>query len=308
MNLTFSVVIPIYQAEKIIGELLKQIKEAVITIDKEYEIILVNDASRDASWEIIKEECSRDMHIKGINLSRNFGQHYAIAAGLDKARGEWIIVMDCDLQDNPAEIPNLYKKALEGYDTVFAQRTTRKDPLSKRFFSRCFYYLFSYLTDTHQDPSVSNFGIYHRNVIDAVKSMKDHSRLFPVMVQWVGFNKFWLPVQHSGRFEGNSTYRFKGLFHLALNAFIAFSDKPLRITVKTGLLIASISFIIGLIYLIRYLSGKILVLGFTSLIISIWFLAGIIILILGILGLYLGKVFEEAKQRPFYIVRETFNI
>jgi len=303
-----SVVSPVYRSEKIVAELVKQVKQAVSTITDDFEIILVNDYSPDNSWQKITEECAKDIRVKGINLSRNFGQHYAITAGLNYASGEWVVVMDCDLQDRPNEIPNLYRKAQEGYDSVFAQRKLRNDTFLKRYLSQIFYALFSYLTETKQDPSVANFGIYHRCVIDAILSMNDQIRFFPTMVQWVGFRKCYLPVAHAIRFEGKSTYNFKGLFQLALNTVIAFSDKPLRLTVKAGFTISSISFLVAVVYLILYFTGHIQVLGFTTLILSLWFLAGVIMLILGVVGLYIGKVFEKVKQRPVFLVQDRCNL
>lgn len=303
-----SVVSPVYRADKIVQELVKQVKENLLTITEDFEIILVNDASPDNSWVAIETECKKDKRVKGINLSRNFGQHYAITAGLSYAKGEWVVVMDCDLQDRPDEIPNLYKKAMEGWDIVFAQRKERKDGFFKKKLSKLFYYLFSYLTETKQDASVANFGIYNKKVIVAILSMKDQIRFFPTMVQWVGFRKYYLPVKHSERFEGKSSYNFKGLFKLALNSILAFSDKPLRLTVKLGFGITLISLLVMLVYFIMYLTGSIKVLGFTSLIISFWFLSGIIIFILGFVGLYIGKMFEKVKDRPNFIVQEEINI
>lgn len=303
-----SIVSPVYRAEKIVPELVKQIKESVLTITDDFEIILVNDCSPDNSWEKIEYECAQDLRVKGVNLSRNFGQHYAITAGLNYTKGEWVVVMDCDLQDRPDEIPNLYKKAQEGWDSVFAQRTVRNDSFVKRFMSKSFYSLFSYLTETKQDPSVANFGIYNRCVVDAILSMHDQIRFFPTMVQWVGFRKFYLPVKHSERFEGKTSYNFRALAMLALNTILAFSDKPLRLTAKLGFFIATISFVTGIFYFIMYLTGHIHVLGFTSMILSVWFLSGIIMMILGMLGLYIGKVFEKVKERPTFIVSKTTNI
>jgi len=303
-----SIVSPVYRAENIVEQLVEQIKKSISEITTDFEIILVNDSSPDGSWQMIMNECTKDARVKGINLSRNFGQHYAITAGLSYAKGEWIVVMDCDLQDRPDEIPNLYKKALEGYDSVFAQRIERNDTFLKRLFSRTFYAFFSYLTETRQDSTVANFGIYHRNVIDAILSMNDQIRFFPTMVQWVGFRKFYLPVEHASRFEGKTSYNFKSLIRLAVNTIIAFSDKPLRLTAKIGFTIASLSFFIAILYFILYLVGTIEVLGFTTLILSVWFLAGIIMMILGVLGIYIGKVFEKVKERPVFIIKSSCNL
>jgi polyisoprenyl-phosphate glycosyltransferase len=307
-NIHISVVSPVYRAENIVSELVKQLKEQLSPITGDFEIILINDASPDNSWVEIEKETTKDKRVKGLNLSRNFGQHYAITAGLNFARGEWIVVMDCDLQDRPDEIPNLYHKALEGYDSVFAQRTERNDTLFKKLFSKLFYKLFSYLTDTKQDATVANFGIYRRCVIDAILSMHDQIRFFPTMVQWVGFRKFYLPVEHASRFEGKSTYNFKGLFRLAINTIMGFSDKPLRLTVKVGFFITLLSVLVAIVYLGLYLSGQIQVEGFTTLILSLWFLSGFIMFILGILGLYIGRMFEKVKERPVYLIQDKCNI
>jgi dolichol-phosphate mannosyltransferase len=215
--------------------------------------------------------------------------------------------MDCDLQDRPEEIPNLYRKAQEGFDSVFAQRIVRMDSFSKRLLSKLFYKLFCYLTDTIQDPTVANFGIYNRCVVDAILSMQDQIKFFPTMVQWVGFKKSYLQVAHSARMEGNSTYNFSKLLHLALDTVIAFSDKPMRLAVKLGFTITFISVIVSFIYFILHLIGLIQVVGFTSLILSVWFLSGTIMLILGVLGLYIGKMFEKVKGRPVFIVKEAMN-
>ena len=307
-NIHISVVSPVYRAENIVSELVKQVKEQLSPITEDFEIILINDASPDNSWVEIEKETAKDKRVKGLNLSRNFGQHYAITAGLNFAKGEWIVVMDCDLQDRPDEIPNLYHKVLEGYDSVFAQRTERNDTLFKKLFSKLFYKLFSYLTDTKQDATVANFGIYRRCVIDAILSMHDQIRFFPTMVQWVGFRKFYLPVEHASRFEGKSTYNFKGLFRLAMNTIMGFSDKPLRLTVKVGFFITLLSVLVAIVYLGLYLSGRIQVEGFTTLILSLWFLSGFIMFILGILGLYIGRMFEKVKERPVYLIQDKCNI
>jgi len=303
-----SVVSPVYGAENIISELLKQLHENLSTITNNYEIILVNDCSPDNSWQKIVDECEKDERVKGINLSRNFGQHYAITAGLNYSQGEWVVVMDCDLQDRPEEIPNLYQKAQEGYDSVFAQRIKRQDSFTKRFFSKFFYAVFSYLTDTKQDPTVANFGIYNRKVIDAILTMKDYIRYFPTMVQWVGFRKYYLPVQHAERYDGKTSYNFKSLTKLAINNMLAFSDKPLRLTIKLGFIISCFSFLLAIYNIVARFAGIIKVEGFTTTVFSIWFVAGLILVVLGIVGVYVGKTFENIKRRPTFIVKDQINI
>ena len=291
-----------------VEELVTRIIASVSAITNDYEIILINDASPDNSWEEIKHQCSLNPKVKGLNLSRNFGQHYAITAGLSYAKGEWVVVMDCDLQDRPEEIPNLYAKAQEGYDSVLAQRVQRSHGLFKRMGSKLFYQVFSYLTETKQDASVANFGIYHRKVIAAVLSMGDAMRYFPTQVQWVGFKKAYLPIQHDERADGKSTYNLSRLFRLAFDTIISFSDKPMRLMVQMGLFVTLISFVVGVVFIIRYCMGLIEVMGFASLIISLWLLGGIIISLIGVVGIYLGKLFEKAKERPTFIVNDKCNI
>lgn len=303
-----SVVSPVYRGEKMVSDLVRRNVDALDGMGVDYEIILVNDASPDDSWQAIEAECKKNPKVKGLNLSRNFGQHYAITAGLSFAIGEWVVVMDCDLQDRPEEIPNLYAKAQEGYDSVLAQRVQRSHGWIKKMGSRCFYKVFSYLTETKQDASVANFGIYSRKVIDAVLSMGDAMRYFPTQIQWVGFKRAYLPIQHDERAEGKSTYNLSRLFQLAFDTIISFSDKPMRLMVKMGLFVTLASFIVGIVFLVRYCLGEIEVLGFTSLIISLWLLGGIIISLIGVVGTYLGKLFEKAKDRPTFIVNDKLNI
>lgn len=303
-----SIISPIYKGEKMLEELVSRIEKSVETFTKDYEIILVNDSSPDNSWNKILEVCSKDSKVKGINLSRNFGQHYAITAGLSESKGEWIVVMDCDLQDRPEEIPNLYRKAQEGYDSVFAQRVERRDKFTKRLSSTLFNAVFAFLTDQDQDKTVGNFGIYSRQVIDAVLSMGDSVRWFPIMVKWVGFKIGYLPVEHAERAEGKSSYSLRRLLSVASDNMIAFSNKPLRLMLQFGFFVVVLSILMALFYLIRYLTGGIAVDGFTTMVISMWLLGGIIIMLIGMTGIYIGKIFDKIKDRPLYIIRDKINI
>ncbi len=303
-----SVITPLYGCKDCIYEFYYRVSEALKTVDSDYEIIYVDDSGPDKPWELLTQLCSKDKHVKAIELSRNFGQHYAITAGLEHAGGDWVVVMDCDLQDKPEEIPKLYKKALEGFDIVLAQRKLRKDNLLRRLFSAGFYKLLGYLTDTKQDHTIANFGIYKKRVIESVLKMKDAIRYFPAMIQWVGFTSTTVEVDHSERFTGKTSYNLKQLLRLGTNVVLSFSEKPLILVARFGLFISFISFISAVIFLIKYFTGQIEVLGFTSLILSIWFLSGIIIFILGIIGLYLGKTFDRVKERPLYLIKDKLNL
>jgi len=303
-----SIVSPVYKAEKIIAKLVSEIKNNVKGITEDFDIILVEDGSPDDSWQEIEKQCEIDPRVKGIRLSRNFGQHYAITAGLDHAFGKWVIVMDCDLQDRPDEINNLYKKAQEGFDIVLARRLVRKDGFIKRISSKLFYSFLSYLTGTKQDPSIANFGIYNKKVIAAIMLLREPIRYFPTMVKWVGFKKCMLDVAHDFRYSGKTTYNWQKLFRLSLDIMLTNSDKPIRLIVKLGLVIAAISFFFGIRVYYGYITHKITVPGYTSLQISIWFIGGMIMVVLGIIGLYVGKIFEGVKNRPIYIVAEKENL
>lgn len=303
-----SIVSPVYRAENIVDQLVSEIKEQVKTITEDFEIVLVEDASPDKSWEAIKHQCSQDPRVKGIKLSRNFGQHYAITAGLDFASGEWVIVMDCDLQDKPSEIHKLYSKALEGHKIVLARREVRNDVYQKRLSSKLFYKILSILTGVKQDPTIANFGIYHHDVVNAIKTMREPFRNFAAIVKWVGFSPITINVEHSKRAEGKSTYNFRKLMKLAIDTILAYSNKPLYYIVGFGFFVSFIAFAASIVTLIKYIAGTITVVGYTSLILSIWFIGGLLITFLGIVGLYIGKMFEGIKNRPIYIISETKNL
>jgi len=309
MSIEVSVIIPEYMGKPMLQELYTRLKDSLESITERFEVILVNDGSPDNLWEDILMICHQDNRFKGINLSRNFGQHYAITAGLSKSSGRWVVIMDCDLQDRPEEIPRLYTYAQSAnLDIVHAQRILRQDSPFKKTFSKFFYRTLGFLTDTTQDPSIGNFGIYHHNVIKSVLSMGDQIRYFPTMVKWVGFRSGTMEVEHSKRSEGKTSYSFHKLMNLAINVILSFSDKPLKIVAVTGLVMSLLSVCFALITLIRYFTIGISVIGWSSLIISIWFLAGIVLTVLGIIGLYIGRTFEKVKNRPLFLILDMVNL
>lgn len=308
MNLTsnpeITVVIPVYQAESLIDELLKQLTNELKTITNHYEIVLIEDRSPDNSWlEILKAQ-SIYPHVKAVRLSRNFGQHHAISAGLALCKGDWTVVMDCDLQDQPSEISKLYREAKKGFDIVLARRAARQDNWLKTLSSKLFYRTLGYLTGVEQDATVANFGIYSRKVISALIKMPESVRYFPTMVRWVGFNSTKIDVKHAARPDGKTSYNFKKLLNLSLDICLANSDKPIRLTIKLGLIVAFTGFIFATYIAIRALLGGIPVMGYASLLVSLWVLSGLIICIIGVIGLYVGKSFEGIKNRPHYLIDE----
>jgi glycosyltransferase involved in cell wall biosynthesis len=306
-NTCISIVVPLYRCDKAVKELTDRISTTLGALKLSFEIIYVNDASPSADWEAVTQIAQENTRVKGLSLSRNFGQHYAITAGLNYASGDWVVVMDGDLQDQPEDIPLLYNKAQEGFDIVLARRLERQHSLLKRTGSKWFYKTLAYLTDTEQNAEIANFGIYRKNVIAAILSMKDKTRYFPTMVRWVGFKRTEIGVNHAARKEGKSSYNLKALLNLALNTILSFSDKPLRLTVKAGIFISFAAFIFAAVTFIRALTGHIVVSGYSSMIISIWLLSGVIITLIGMLGLYIGKIFDQVKDRPTYLVAEKIN-
>jgi glycosyltransferase involved in cell wall biosynthesis len=304
-NPHLSVVIPVYKAEHCLDELYLRLKTALEGVSPNFEIVLVEDCGGDNSWQVIERLAAADPRVHGIQFSRNFGQHYGITAGIDHCRGDWVVVMDCDLQDRPEEIPRLYAKAQEGYDIVLARRGARQDPFFKRMTSLLFYKFFSYLADIEYDGASGNFRIMSRKVVTSFRRMGEQLRFFGGLVQWLGFPTASIEVEHAERFEGNSTYTFSKLWKLATETIIAYSDKPLRIGVRFGFGMAALAFCYGMYILLRAWTYGSPIPGWNSLIVSLYFIGGIIIAMLGIIGIYLGKAFDESKKRPLYIVRRT---
>ena len=306
-NPHISIVSPVYRAELFVEKLVSEIEKAVQSLNVTYEIVLVDDRSPDNSWGKMKEISTQNPNVKSIRLSRNFGQHPAIMAGLSHANGEWIVVMDCDLQDQPKEIIKLYEKAKEGFDVVLARRENRRDGFFKKLFSKIYTQLFNYLSDANFNNEIANFGIYNKKAIKSVLHIGDYIKAFPLFVYFVGFNTCAISVEHAERDSGTSSYTFAKSISLAFNAIISYSNKPLKIFVKFGMTLSFFAFMFGIYTIYEYLNSKITVSGYSSLIVSIWFLSGIIITVVGVVGIYVGKVFEQTKNRPAFLVDEIIN-
>ncbi|KMQ68237.1 b-glycosyltransferase [Chryseobacterium sp. FH2] len=302
-----SIVSPVYRAEKILPTLVSEINSVMARIGEEYEIILVDDRSPDNSWEIMRSLMPNNPNLKVFRLSRNFGQHATIMAGLTKANGDWIIVMDCDMQDQPKEIEKLYKKGLEGYDVVLARREIRMDSPLKKLSSKIFYKIFNYLAGIEINNEIANFGIYKRKVVRSILNINDNIKFFPLFVKWVGYNSTTVPVEHASREEGKSAYSLSRLISLAFNVIISFSDKPLKIFVGFGATISLLSILVAGYFALNYFQGKITEPGFSSIILSIWFLSGVVISCIGIVGIYLGKTFNQTKNRPVFLIDEAYE-
>lgn len=303
-----SVVSPVYGAATLLEELVSEIEAAVKDITMDYEIVLVEDNSPDDSAVVLEKICSENKNVKGILLSKNFGQQYALNAGLDAATGDWIVTLDCDLQDTPSLIKDLYAKTQEGYDVVFASRQNRQDGFIKKVGSKLFNGLLGFLTDTVQDESIANFVIYKRKVVDAMKSMGDYRRYYPLMNHWVGFNYVTLPVPHAERTDGRkSSYSLRKRIKLALNTSIAFSNKALNLIVYFGVVLMLVSMVVGLVLIVKYVFGGVTVSGWLTLFVSLWFIAGLLMLILGVIAVYIGELYLQTKHRPSYLVKKRIN-
>lgn len=303
-----SVVSPVYRGEKMLSELVERIHKAISPLTDNYEIVLVNDCSPDNSWECISEICKVDKKVKGINLSRNFGQPYAITAGLTYAKGNYIAVIDCDLQNKPEDLPAMYQKALEGYDVVSARRVVREDTFMKRMSSAIFHMVYDFLSGFDTDKAVAEFGIYSRKIVDVYCSIPEYSRSFVELIHTLGFKKTTVDVLHDHRLEGKSSYNLYRLLKLSYNSIISNSNRPLHLAVALGLIMSILSFLMAIYNIFAKFWGLNEVAGYTSTIFSIWFVGGLLLLMMGVLGLYIGKIFDQVKGRPVFIVSDTLNI
>ena len=300
-----SIITPVYGCCKSINNLYERLNKSLSIITENFEIIMINDSSPDNAWEAIKELAKKDDRVKGINLSRNFGQHKAVTAGLDYAKGDWIVVMDCDLQDQPEEIIKLYNKALEGYDIVFGKKTERKDSFLKKLGSKIFFKVYDYFTDSKVDSTVGNFSIISKKVLNTLKVMKEQTKAYPLFVNWVGFKKTEVLINHAQREEGKSSYNMRRLINLAIDNIVSQSNKPLKLSIKFGFILSFFSLLYGSWLILRYFMFSIPVEGWTSVMVSIYFIGGLLFANMGILGLYIGKIFDETKNRPIYIIQDT---
>lgn len=303
-RLEISVVVPVYAGAGCLDELHRRLVENLETITEDFEIILTEDCGPDDSWARIQEIAAKDPRVRGQQLSRNFGQHPAITAGLASARGSWIVVMDCDLQDRPEEIPRLYAKAQEGFDVVLARRAQRQDRWSKKMSSVMFYATFNYLTDLNYDGSVANFSCVSRQVVRQLLQMEEAVRFYGGFLNWMGFKKAYIDVEHATRHAGESSYTLLKLFRMAIPIILAYSNKPLRLCVGLGIALAGLSVLGGAYLFFSALVYGSPVMGWPSLMVSLNFSTGAIIFTLGVLGLYVDRIFTEVKRRPIFIVRE----
>ena len=303
-----SVIIPVYNEQGNLPELYKRLINVLENeLQTIYEIILVDDGSKDKSWNIIEDLHNENSNVKGIKFSRNFGHHIAITAGMDYAKGDSVILMDADLQDQPEEIPKLYKKYKEGFDVVFGIRKEKQHSFAKRTASKTFIWFMNKIVNSEVPINSNIFRIINRKVVDTINQFRERERFITGLISFVGFKQIGVEVKHGERYSGETKYSFTKLLKLAFNTLTSFSYKPLQIASMFGAIISIISFIFIIYLVIRKLFFNIGLMGWTSTIVLILFIGGIQMLFLGILGEYIGRIYSENQKRPLYVIDEEMK-
>ena len=302
-----SIVIPVLNEETLIKELIRRVATSSQVVTKDYEILIIDDGSNDDTWGQIIGEARSDRKIRGIKLSRNFGHHYAISAGIHNATGDWIVVMDGDLQDRPEVIPQLYAEANLGFEVVFVSRINRPEKRYYLIAQRLFYFGLKKISGIYFDPTQANFSIISKKVGQAFKLFPENARFYVSTIKWLGFKTGTITAEHGKRYSGTPSYTFKKRVRLAAEIIIAFSERPLRVSIYFGVLVSILSMIGMIIIFYKSLVSGYDAIGWPSLMVSIYFLGGTILTVLGILGIYVGQIFREVKERPLYVIQDKIN-
>lgn len=308
MPSTISIVLPVFNEEQTLSALYERLTTVMRQLGTPYELIFINDGSRDGSLEFLRALSKEDQNLKVISLSRNFGHQMAITCGLDHARGDAVVIMDADLQDPPELIPKLLEKWQEGYDVVYAVREHREgESLLKRATAMLFYRLIRRLADVEIPTDTGDFRLLSQRAVEALKASKERVRFMRGLVSWIGYRQTGVRFTRQGRFAGNTKYSIRKMLKFAIDGIIAFSFVPLQIATYFGFLISGISFIYTLYALALKLFTDRPLLGWTSVIVAILFIGGVQLITVGLIGEYIGRVYEEVKQRPLYLVDETLG-
>ena len=307
MKPKYSLVIPVYNEEKTLPELYRRISELMDRLDDQAELILVNDGSKDRSLELLRDLHERDPRVCYLSLARNFGHQIAVTAGLNYVRGEVIVILDADLQDPPELIPDMVEKWRQGYHVVYAKRTQRqKESWFKRFTAYVFYRLLKQLADVDIPTDTGDFCLMDRQVVDVLNSMPERDRYIRGMRSWIGFQQTAVYFERHPRFAGEVKYTFSKSLSLAINGLVSFSKVPLRISTYVGLLAAVAAIFMGLLVIYwRIFVPQSPLTGFTIILVAIFFLGAVQLVSIGILGEYIGRIYEEVKGRPLYTLSEV---
>ena len=302
-----SVVVPVYGCPEALHPLHERLTNTLKKITPDYEIILVNDHCPKGSWNIMQEICAEDKQVVGINLSRNFGQKNATNAGIEYSTGDYVVLMDCDLQDKPEAIEELYHKLQEGYDIVYVARQERKDNFFVKFCSKMFYKVYNYMVEGHFDSDIANYSMVRRQVVDEYCKLPEHNKDFVTILSWMGYRSAIIHVEGEERAEGKSSYNMSRKINLAIDMITFQSNKPLQFFIKLGMAIG----FLALCYLV-YQVGKYFVdgtapMGWTSTIAIVSLVGGLQLVSLGVIGIYIGNIFNETKNRKSYFIQEILN-
>jgi len=301
-----SVVLPCYNESQVIRETHRRIAAVCQSLDKPYEIVVVNDGSRDGTWAILLQIAKEDSHLVAVNLSRNHGHQLAISAGLSFARGERILIMDADLQDPPELLPDMLRKMDEGVEVVYAQRRSRPgDAPIKRFFCAVFYRLLDRLADAHIPLDTGDFRLISRRVCDQIVAMPERHRFIRGMVSWVGYRQEAILYDRDARFAGETKYPLRKLVALALDGIISSSLKPLMFATLIGSVTVFAGFLLLLYALYSWMFVGTTPPGWASLLITVVFMGGLQLMVLGIMGEYLGRIYEQTRGRPTFLVESV---
>ncbi len=303
-----SIVIPVYNEAESLPELVRRVTETVRRIEPSFEILFINDGSRDETIEALRRLCVHDARLRAISFSRNFGKEIAIAAGLDHARGQAVVIMDADLQHPPEAIADFMEKWREGYANVYGVRRDRaiESPV-KRPFARGFYRMFASFGDTTLPKGAGDFRLLDRKAVDAMKALGERARFSKGLYSWIGFKSIGVPFDVAERAHGSTKWSFRKLLRFALDGLTSFSTAPLRVWTYVGLFVSFCAFIAAIRFIIEALVYGVTTPGFPTLIVSVMFFSGIQLMSLGILGEYIGRIFAEVKRRPLYIVEERIG-
>ncbi len=304
-----SVVVPVYNEEEVINETYKRLKKVMDELNIIYEIIFVNDGSKDKTRALATEICKNDSNIKFIDFARNFGHQTAITAGMDYASGQAVVVIDADLQDPPEVIPKMLEKWREGYEVVYGQRIKREgETFFKKITAKMFYRTLNRMTEVDIPVDTGDFRLIDRKVCDALKQVSERNRYIRGIISWLGFKSTPVPFVREKRFAGTTKYPLKKMIKFASDAIMSFSYKPLKLATYFGFFVSFASFIYLIVTILLKIFGVIATVpGWASIVAIILFFNGIILLILGIIGEYIGRIYDEAKNRPLYVIREIVN-
>jgi len=306
MTVTFSIVVPAYNELENIPELYRRIRATLDSVGETWELLLVDDGSTDGSTEVIRELAAQDKRVRPVIFARNFGHQVAITAGWDYARGDAVVIIDADLQDPPEVIPELIARWRKGYEVVYAVRARREgESWFKKVTASLFYRLIYRITDVKIPLDTGDFRLLDRKVVEVLKTMRERHRFPRGMAAWVGFRQIGVEYARALRFSGVTKYPFKKMFRLAINAITGFSYFPLQLATYFGFVSAGISIIAIPVVIVTRLTGSQAFLGQASTLIAVLFLGGVQLISLGVLGEYIGRLYDEAKGRPLYVVREA---